>query len=293
MSNVIIMRRLAKRVLAANKDNVIGWAPIPAGGSLKHMWLNLHLMAPLQDWDIAAAYALAGYVLPVFDSDGLPTDPDTFWDRLVPKDVAMGADWGEDIIDTDAITTADGAPFLDWLKIQANQLFGGGMAGIKPIFEPRMGFTSFAEASKGFSTEGAADQYHPSKTIRFDSGRDIFCEDNSVALIAIANPEATAKDWTDDDGEWAPNQDHEWTGLQFLEDTLIDASKRAVGLDESADAGATEFGDEQMMSVYRALEQAYIDPTTDFPSVLWSAFCQTTFAIQVPGSRDVGIITSQ
>ncbi len=288
MSNVVFMRRLSKRVLdGTEKDMVVAWAPIPAGGTLKHLWLNMHAIGPALSVLFAAPYTLAGYVLPVFDSNSIGTDPDDFWDKVVPKDIASGVD----IIDIEA-SAQDEDVVLDWLTVQANKIFGGGMAGIQPIFPPQSSFTSFADVGKGF-IDATPDTYYPTFMKKFQVGKDIHAKDNSVALITIGQPSASSASWTDDRDEWAPNEDHEWTYLEYLADTILDASKRAVGVDHTADAGATLFGDEAMDVLFRSLEQVYIASGTGFGTVNWTTFTQTTFAIEVPGTRTVGPITSQ
>ncbi len=288
MSNIVFMRRIAKRVLdGTEQDMVIAWAPIPAGGTLKHMWIKVHAIGPALSVLSAAPYSLAGYLLPVFDSNSIGTDPDTFWDKVVPKDVASGTD----IIDIEA-SAQDEAGILDWLTIQANKIFGGGMAGIQPLFAPQMGFTSFADVGKGF-IDATPDTYYPTWMKRFEVERNVEARDNSVALIVVGQPSANSSSWTDDRDEWAPNEDHEWTYLQYLADTILDASKRAVAVDHQDTGGTTQFGDEAMDVLFRSLEQVYIQNGTGFDKVNWTTFCQTTFAVEVPGTRTVGNITSQ
>lgn len=289
MSNLVFMRRFSKRVLdGTEKDKVVAWAPIPAGGTLKHMWINIHAVGPAMSILFAAPYMLAGYVIPVADANGLGDDPDEYFDKMVPKDIAVGTD----IIDIDSTGAGDNDPVLDWLTVQANKLFGGGLAGIQPIFAPQMGFTSFAEVGKGF-IDAAPDTYYPTWMKRFQTRKDIHARDNSVALVAVGQPSATEADFTSQSGEWAPDEDHEWIFLQYIADTMIDAAKRAVAVDSADTGGTTQFNDEQLDVIFRALEQVHVEGGTGFAAVNWTTFTTTTFAIEVPGTRQVGPLTSQ
>ncbi len=90
-------------------DTVISAIAIPGNSDLKHVWMDVSMVATVAISVLQAAlYGLTAYILPLTDPDAGAT-PDTMWDLLVPKDDTLGSD----VIDMDRVTTADATPEIE------------------------------------------------------------------------------------------------------------------------------------------------------------------------------------
>lgn len=276
------MRRYSHRVIAPDTDEVMVGAPIPAGGTLNNIWLNMKLIGPEETGIFTAnLYGAAGFVIPLVDPD---TDQ-TFqqiWDRMVPKDV-LQAQGSFDIDTTAEDTTPEFEPGLvDWSGV-----FDLTVLDPVEIFRRRKIIT-LPDVPIGFQQIAAgADLFVPTDRFSTQIKRQVRVNTPSVALIAVSSPQTTSTTTNEPN----PPTEGQWSLLMNLDRVLEDMVYFQTGLVE---AGAETPYDVASVFLEELLEEAYFEETAGrINPITWEVHCWATFDITIPGRRQVRMLTSE
>lgn len=275
----IIRRTLSQRVVATNTDKVICAAPIPAGGTLNSIFMEVHVISAAAVANLRMAmYGVSGYVVPVVDPDS-GASFDTAWDTLVPKDEVHLAE-----LDIDT-ATADPTPEFEPGGIDLNNLFD--MVGLTPrqIFRRRK-FITPANSLLPLGGE-LVDTYHPVDYFTTKIKKPTRCAMHSYALVALSSP-ATTLTTT---GAWAVPSEDDWAVLQYMDIFIEQMFMASLGLIE---AGAESPYEEAEGFISELLEDLVFEETANsFEPQSWTVYCRATFDITVPGRPQLKVLSSE
>lgn len=278
----IMMRRYSQRLILADSDEVMVAFPIPAGGTLNNIWLQVHAIGPEETGILTAnIYGMAGFVVPM-------TDPDTqvnaqqLWDRMVPKDVAGGQ--GSFDIDT---TAEDSTPEFEPGLVDWSGVFD--LTSLDPveIFRRRKLVTLASSPVAFQQREAALDLFVPVDHFRSQIKRSVRVNTPSMALIAFSSPQTTSTSTSEQN---TPTEG-QWSILQNLERVLEDMVYFQTGLVE---AGAETPYDIASIFLEDLLEDVYFEETAGrINPISWVVHCWATADITVPGRRKARTLSSE
>ena len=274
----VIGRRLGHNQIITGTDRVVVGFPLPAGGRLNNIHLDIHLATYDVAVKKAVMYGITGFVVPLLDPDAVITYQDS-WDTQIPKDVANAAG----VFDLDTGAT-DSTPEFEVGEPDWSGVFKVTAGAPLEIFKRRK-MMSFASSPVGH--EGAAvDTYNAVDLVQTTIKRNVTVDTPSLILFGLSSPSM------DVTGSDAVNSllEKEWIQYQFLEDTLKDAWKHLVGLTET---GAETPYVEAAALVAELIEAPIFEQTAgSFADVTWEAFAKATFDVTVPGTISIGTLTS-
>lgn len=270
--------------VGGNTDSVLMDCPVPAECTQHNVWGELHVVnqeADPADWDEASLYALEGWVIPVPDPD-TALDLQTLWDRFVPKDadVASGA------FDLDPATAVVGSfyelgePNLDALMDMSNLRSEHQWYSMKKML-------SWANNRVGL-VAGTPDTSIVADVHKVRSRKSIHAEYMSWSLLAMASP--TAGDVDASRSTYA--SEALWMQTKYMDVVLEQAWMELVGL--------TETGAETPWTDAALAVQDLVEPepvfvtganTAQFSPRSYHAYCHSTFELEVPGRRQVAVIS--
>ncbi len=261
-------------------DTVINGVAIPGGSTLKHIWMDISLIAQAAiALDEAVMYGLTAYILPVLDPDD-PGSAANIWDTQVPKDEAL--DTTADVIDLDSTTTADPTPEIEPGDPSLEELFNVGSRP-KRIFE-KVEIITFGKQSAGFSA-GTPDTFVPRDAFKAEVKTPYQVDMPSMLLFGLSAPATTQ----DDTGIFIPNTNEEWLQLKYLADTAKDAWKHAVGLIEpGAETPYVEAG--ILMNDY--LERFIEERDDTWIPAAYDVFSDIRYQIDVEGEMSIHSISA-
>lgn len=275
----VIRRTLSQRVVAGNTDKVIAACPIPAGGTLNSIWMEVHAISDAGVSQLRMAmYGITGYVLPVPDPDsGLSYDE--AWDQLVPKDEAHLAN-----LDMDTATD-DVTPEFEPGEIDLNNLFD--MVGLTPrqIFRRRKYITT---ANSLLPVGGTlVDTYRPVDFFTTKVKKPVRCSMASYGVLGFSSP-ATSSTTT---GLWAAPGENQWAILQYMDIFIEQMFIASLGLIE---AGAESPYEEAELFISELLEDlVFEEDANSFDVQAWTVYCRATFDITVPGRPQLKVLSSE
>jgi hypothetical protein len=288
---VLITRRTTMSgTIAAGADTVCAWAPLIAGGKVRSVTGEFHLIGPKTGTQVGGvtvndvhkfhAFGFGGELVPLVDPDAA-TELNTLWDNLVAKPAAMNTTYGQGNISYDFDSGGSDAQ-VELGMINAAQLTGLEEPH-KTIIEPTYEFTSFAKGRQG-GYESAVDadaandaSYQPTayKTFR---GRPVTADDlPAYALLAISSPDF-AEEEVYKNSETAPAT---WQIWSHLSDAMADVWKmQTAGLTEQ---GAETPFDVVSLAVENLAAPEIIQPGTEnIIGVTWTYLCNTTWVLEYP-----------
>lgn len=190
--------------------------------------------------DSAAAYAVAGYILPILDPDAA-ISIDTLWDTLVPKDTDTQA------IDLDT-AGADDTPFYEPGESDWSDLLDVGLRPTK-IFqrEVLMTVASHALAINRDPATPFLYEWYPGDHFKLDVTKGYRISQPSMVVFAFASPSL------DDHSATVPvgPLEGEWPRIKYAGQMLEQALMDLFGLSEAAGdepwQGATDLLEKHLM----------------------------------------------
>ena len=279
MSTRLIGRRNGQENIGPGLDRVVAAYPLPIGGTLNSVHLQMDLMAAAGEAlsvSKMVIYGVSAYVVPVADPDA-NLSFDGAWDSLVPKDEQHGQELDLDTVGSD--TTAE----FELGEIDLANLFD--MVGLAPrqIFRRRK-FLSVAQGT--FIGGTAVDTWFAADYFATQIKRPVRVSMPSYILVGVSSPDLTRTGaiWT------GPNED-EWAMLQYLDLFIEQMFMASLGLIE---AGAETPYEEAETFISELLEDTVYEATADaFHPTTWTAFCKSTFDITVPGRPQLKVLSSE
>lgn len=263
-----------QRLISGNNDEVIAGMPIPRGGTLKNVWGDVHLIATANlDRDLAAGYALSGYILPHMDTT-FTVDYDVFWDQMVPKDNDVSLVAGVTSVDT-APETADSSPAEEPGEASTNRLFNVFNFAERVYHREKL----LTIASRGLFEPVAAsevDLWMPNDHFTPRVTDNYRVDMTSYALFGLSS--------------------FEWDDVTTANETTLDANttvmlenmELAIKLAMPQIIGLTETGAESPFDTLAALIEELVEPTVEeqtagaFADVTWRCFSRFTFEVELP-----------
>lgn len=268
--------------VAGGTDQVMVGFPIPAGGTLKNVWIKQRVIGVEgQEYRHACMYGVSGFVIPVIDPDA-GTTFEAIWDAQVPKDTdnAVGA------FDLDT-AGADTDPEFEIGTPDINALFD--LTGLAPeeIFRRRTMLT-LPDSPIGYEKVSAAvDVFTPVDKWDSQVKRNVRVDSPAVVLFGFSSPDVAATTAT----VKAIPSEVEWVLLQFMEMTLEQAFIHLIGLVES---GAQTPYVEAAAFVAELIEDSvYEETATSFNPQTYRVYTQATFEIEVPGTVSQKVLSSE
>lgn len=248
-------------------DFVIGWCPLPAGSTLNAVWMKvLAHTTTVNGQAVSSPVGMTGYILPVPDPDDPEVDPNTLWDKVVPKVQELDST----MLDLDT-GSADVDGVIGFTEIDIESILD--VTGIRRIFEWK---DVLALNSPGVVADVVSGQYYPAFRKEGWIRRSYRVAVPSVALFAF-----TAIELPDDlNGftgvmqEWAPDSAKNWIHLGRMRNTLEKALDYALG-----DTGG---GIATLESVVRFLKQAYLQNDDTIQSKAWELVSRFTYDVTFP-----------
>lgn len=259
--------------VVAGEDLVICGAPIPPGGKLNNVWLDIHIIGPEATSILQAVlYGIGGYVMPLPDGDAA-TNFDVLWDNLVPKDVDEGAG----VLDLDT-TATDTTPEFEIGEIDWNAVFE--MTALQPveIFKRRKMIT-LATTSVGYNQVSGAlnDLYTPVDHVNTHLKRSVKVGSPSLVLFGFSSPDTLQSVAT----QFTAPTEQQWVMLTYMEMALEDAFKQLIGLVET---GAETPYEEMSAFIAAILEPSIFEQDGgSFVGVTYNVFTRAVFDVSVPG----------
>ena len=275
----VIGRRMSQRVIGAGTDQVIVGFPLPAGGRLNSVHLDVRVVGP-EDTPVlnVGFYGFSGFVVPILDPDQVLSH-NLIWDQQIPKDVEISA--GAFDLDTGATDTTPefeiGTPDLSAVvKLASN--------APHEIFRRRKMVS--CHSSPTFIA-GTPDTYLPIDSFLTDVRPRVQVETPSMVLFGLSAPDTLS---TTNTAENTPAET-EWVLLQYLEVALEQMIMSLIGLTE---AGAESPYEESQAFIARLIEADPFETTAGaFGAFAWNLFTMATFDISVDGRMGVGTLTSE
>lgn len=275
-------RRYSMISVGSGSDDVLVGYPLPQGGQLNNVHLEIHALAGEGVLASSAVlYGVSGFVIQVPDPETAILF-DTIWDNFVPKDVAESS--GAFDLDTDA---ADATAEFEMGEPDITAIFD--MVPNQPleIFRRRRILT-VARGMLAYETvDAGADLWTPGEFFSTRIRRNVRVASPSVILIGFSSP---LLDVTTNTRESTPSE-NQWAWLQYLEMGLEQAFIHLMGLVES---GAETPWEEAGAFVASLLERAAVEDTAgSFTPRAWTVYTSATFDVTVPGSMSQKILTSE
>lgn len=275
----LIGRRFAQRRVPIGSDVVIAAFPIPRGGKLNSLFLDVSLSAVdggAIEADKLVSYSVSAYVVPVPDPD-TGVSYEAAWDQFIPKDATTGS-----LVDIDTAGT-DTNPENEPGEPDVSEIFN--MIGLQPreIFK-RISYLTFAT---GMGPVGgtALDKWLPADHFTSKINRNVNCSMYSYVLVACSSPFMTATA-----GIWDVPTEQEWAMLQFLDIFIEQMFIASLNLEE---AGAESPHVEAETFITELLEDTMFEETAaSYHPIIWNVFCRSTFDISVPGRPSLKTLTS-
>lgn len=275
----IIMRRVWHESAAAGTDKVMAYAPIPAGGRLNSVHMEVHLRGDDMSVDMGSMYGFSGFILPILDPD-TDSNVNTVWDQLVPKDVELSAG-GFDLDTTGIDITSEFEPGL----VDPSAVISSG-GKPREIFRRRKILSYANSAGKAFK-DASPDTFITTDYFNTKVSKSYSVPVPSVAVFALSSPDMNL---TTNVQATLPTE-KQWTQLTYLEDVLKDAWKNLVGLTEG---GAETPYAEASAFIADLLEPKMLEGSEyQWNPQAWSCLGKMTFDISVPGEFKVGSLTSE
>lgn len=282
MSTRVFRNTLYAENVANNADVVVADCPIPSECSQNNVWGECHLWSteaePL-DWEEAMMYGAEGWVLNVPDPDTTLT-LNFLWDSQVPKD----RDTSNFDIDQISATTS---PFMDIGEINLENVMG--LSVLQPDHQwfRRRKIMTWAN-NRVFPVAGTPDNAPVQDVFKIRSTKKISSELMAWSLLAIGVPQM---------GEIETSRNTFSTEVPWMQTKYIDVILEQAWVEM---VGLTEAGAETPWTEAAAHLEELLEPdavmtdaagSANFVGIDLHVACQATFELQVPGRREVGVIS--
>lgn len=275
---LLFPKLVSQTLIPTATDVVIAAFAIPGQSKLKHVWMDISIVAAVAQSVLSATmYALTAYIVPVLDPDA-QTGINTMWDQQIPKDDALALD----TIDMDGVTTADASPEVQIGDPSIEELFN---VGSRPeqIFR-RVEMITFGKQSAGFVT-GTPPTFFPRDSFKTEMTRNYFVEYPSMLLFGVSAPAVAAVGAA----PFIPQAVQDWMQLRFMGDTAVDAWKLAAGLPE---AGAESPYEDAATLIDAYLEQFYQSTAGGFVAQAFHAHASMRAMIDVEGTLAIASLSA-
>lgn len=278
----IIGRRMSQINVVADTDRVLFAYPLPAGCTLKSVFLNCRFMGT-EDSSILTAqmYGMSGFVLPILDPDA-EGNVDTIWDQLVPKDTVMAA--GSFDVDTGA---SDTNPEFEIGVPDPNAVFGFADNEPLEIFRRRRLIT-VADSPIGYGfKDGTTDTYVPIDRFTTLVKNQVKAKMHSYVMFGVSAPDMSNTGTAIE----SVISEEEWYMMTYIETVMERAALHQMGLIE---ATAETPYEEATALIAELIEARPLEDTAGrFATSVWNVFGQATFAVDVPGVYKPGSLSSE
>ncbi len=275
----LIGRRMSHRIVTVGTDSVLVGYPIPAGGILNGVDLDVRVIGP-EDTPVLQAgfYGFSGFVVPVLDPDAVISH-NAIWDAQIPKDVELTA--GAFDIDTSG---ADVTPEYEIGTPDISAIVK--LTAMEPleIFRRRSMITVHSTPT---FIAGTPDTYLPIDQFTTRVSRKVSVDFPSMVMFGFSAPDTLSTTQTQEN---IPLET-EWVLLQYLEVALEQAVMSLIGLTE---AGAESPFEESLAFIARMVESDPFETTAGaFGAFAWNVFVKATFSVSMGGTIGVGTLTSE
>lgn len=281
---IAFRQTLVAKNLAGGFDVIAGDCPLPMEVAQLQVWGELHVQTreanPLE-FDEATFYGTEGRVLDVADPD-TALDVETLWDNRVPKD----ADVASGVFDLDPATT-NTSGFLETGEPNIDAIMG--MSDLQPdnLWWTHRKMLSWANNRVGL-VAATPDTYIVADVLKIRSTKRIVAEDYCWSLFAVAQPSFGDVDATQATYE----SEALWMQLKYMDVVLEQAWMELVGLTE---AGAETPWTDAALAIQRFVEPEPVfvsaGATANFTGGSLHVFCNMTFQVQVPGRKEMGVVS--
>ncbi len=247
-------------------DFVIGWCPLPAGSTLNAIHMEVQARATTVGGpNSSTPFGMTGYILAIPDPDDPEVNPNTLWDKVVPKVQELDSS----MLDLDT-GSADTDGVIGFTEIDLAGIIDVG--GPKRIYEHKQVSTNVSPSSIMDVVSG---QYFPAMYKKGWIRRSYRVAVPSVVLFAVTSVELPddLDSFTGVMQEWAPDTAKNWVHLGRMRNTLEKALDYAMG-----DAGEIA----NLESVVRFLKQAYMQVDDQVASKAWYVTSQFTYDVTFP-----------
>lgn len=226
-----IRKHTYQHTILAAEDRVLASAPVSAdGGKFLGMSGTVKVVGAADRNIAQAVMTMLRANVVMYVEQGVGTDADELWDRMVPKDVLLSGTAGSDQIDTDILTgdediTTFSEPGLPnpTVLAEGDQIWGTEVLRSSHIY-------TFADTSDGFKA-GTPDTFIPNQVFRTDTRKQVQMGGPipGYALLAIGTPLLTSTSAA------IPDLliNNEMLMLKHLHQLLEDSWKQFAGLDEA------------------------------------------------------------
>lgn len=269
-------KMVTQRDANAGTDTVIAAWPVPGNCRVNGFWLELSVMTTLaMDLTDNLMYGVTAYVVPVPDPDSA-ISPDTLWDRMIPKDTAVGSG----VLDLDT-SVADGTPEFELGELDMTDFIEVSTAPVE-LFTRRKLIT-FASAPIGFHLDPITpftDMFYvPTDYIKTRVRKGALVKYPSYLLVGLSQPDYAATKTTypalEDKGEWAM--------IQYFQESLREMWKHILGL---VGSGTQEMAVEAATLIEEYFEHFHEETANRWgglPQRGLSAVAKVTLDLTVPG----------
>lgn len=269
---------IEERTRALGADTVFSVAPIADGGRVAQMHIDLEVTA-LTDITLLqhSAYTMSGYIIEIPDPDTPEDDPNTYWDRQVPKTGGYG-----DTVDLSIDTPGDTGLTDEAGKINITELMGG--------FVPVQFFerNKILHESDPLSVVTGADAWRGKDRIITTMNRPLRAARPSALMFAIGAPDwgTSYDDWDDsanEEQQWIPTNDTDWEALrrpQWVINTWVD---QALGMTLRAPA-------DPIKQLFRFAEQIHVHNDNSYADMHFQVAGKITYHYVSPDS-EIQVIT--
>lgn len=277
----LIGRRSGATDVAAASDAVIANYPVPQDGKLNYVHLEVHVIgAEGMLINQASWYGISGFMVPLGDAD-LADSVDDLWDLNVPKDVNLA----EGVWDMDE-ATVDATPEFEIGTPDVHALLDMQPGEVLEIFRRRQ-MLSLARGGFFKDVLAATDEVVVTDYMKTKISRGVNVNEPTMCLFGLSSPDTLATTTTI---PTAPTE-VQWVLLKYLEIALEQAFMAIVGLIEAA---ADEPYATSMAFIAGLVEETvFEEAAASYLSQSWRVFTNATFSITVPGSVDIGTVTSE
>lgn len=283
MSTSVFRRTVFAKTVTQNTDGVVADCPLPAECRQMNYWGRLHCVTVESDpltWEEATEYGLEAWVIPVQDPD-TALDLDTLWDQFVPKDIDVGAG----LFELNPTSTA--GSFIDAGEVNVDRLMDMGNLRSEAQWYSRRKMLSWAN-SRVALTAGTPDVFPVQDEVLMRVKRNMDAEVMSWSLLAFGATQHTDNDTT----RLTYASEALWMQTKYIDVILEQAWMELVGLTET---GAETPWTDAALAVQDLVEPEPVFVTAgslaEWSGKDWNVWCDSTFQLQVPGRREVGIIS--
>lgn len=282
---VVFRHTLTAKQTVGNGDTVMADCPLPEGCAQSQVWAELHWVtreaSPLE-WDVCTILGYEGRVVDVADPD-TALDLETLWDQRVPKDEEVTTSAAFDL---DPSTT-DSNPFLEYGEINVEGLMGLSDLQENNLWFSRRKMLSFAN-NRINVVAGTPDTSIIADVTKVRSTKRIEAEDMCWSLLAFGMPSFGDVDAA----RTTFANEAAWMQIKYMDVILEQAWMEILNLTEP---GAETPWQDAALAIQEFVEPepvfALAADVSNFNDVSGHCWCQATFQIEVPGRREIGVIS--